>query len=57
MEHQRCYIYEPPETEGRAPKRQRTSKYDPHAQLPERLQAYRHIWSQQEERITVGFAA
>ncbi|KAF1912577.1 origin recognition complex subunit [Ampelomyces quisqualis] len=51
MEHERCYIYEPPVTEERAPKRLRTSKYDPHAQLPERLQAYRKIWSEQEERI------
>ncbi|KAH5504000.1 hypothetical protein HBI29_137120 [Parastagonospora nodorum] len=52
MQHQRCYIYEPPQTEERASKRQRTSKYDPHAQLPVRLQAYRDVWSQQEERIT-----
>ncbi|KAH4110388.1 hypothetical protein HBI73_102520 [Parastagonospora nodorum] len=51
MQHQRCYIYEPPQTEERASKRQRTSKYDPHAQLPVRLQAYRDVWSQQEERI------
>jgi len=54
MEHQRCYIYEPPQTEERASKRQRTSKYDPHAQLPVRLQTYRDVWSQQEERITVS---
>jgi hypothetical protein len=53
MEHQRCYIYEPSATEERAPKRQRTSEYDPHAQLPERLQTYRDVWSQQEERIKV----
>ncbi|KAF2026488.1 hypothetical protein EK21DRAFT_74048 [Setomelanomma holmii] len=51
MEHQRCYIYEPPQIEERAPKRQRTSKYNPHAQLPERLQTCRRLWSQQEERI------
>jgi hypothetical protein len=50
MEHQRCYIYEPSATEERAPKRQRTSEYDPHAQLPERLQTYRDVWSQQEEK-------
>jgi origin recognition complex subunit 3 len=53
MEHQRCYIYEPPKAEERAQKRQRTNKYNPHAQLPERLQTYRDIWSQQEERIKV----
>ncbi|KAL5115316.1 Origin recognition complex subunit 3 [Pleosporales sp. CAS-2024a] len=52
MEHQRCYIYEPLQTEERATKRQRTSRYDPHAQLPERLQIYRDLWSQQEGRIT-----
>ncbi|KAF1946311.1 origin recognition complex subunit [Clathrospora elynae] len=51
MEHQRCYIYEPPETEERAPKRQRTGKFNPQAQLSERLQTYRDIWAQQEERI------
>jgi origin recognition complex subunit 3 len=56
MEHQRCYIYEPLRTEERAPKRQRTSKYDPRAQLPERLEAYRDVWSKQEERITVSQA-
>ncbi|KAH7086769.1 origin recognition complex subunit [Paraphoma chrysanthemicola] len=51
MEHQRCYIYEPQQNEERASKRQRTSKYDPHAQLHERLQTYRTLWSLQEERI------
>ncbi|KAH7408219.1 origin recognition complex subunit [Phaeosphaeria sp. MPI-PUGE-AT-0046c] len=51
MEHERCYIYEPPATEERSPKRQRTEKYDPHAQLPERLHIYRDIWAEQEERI------
>ncbi|KAL1794760.1 hypothetical protein ACET3X_006576 [Alternaria dauci] len=51
MEHQKCYIYEPPESEERAPKRQRTGKFDPQAQLPERLATYRELWAQQEERI------
>ncbi|RAR15613.1 origin recognition complex subunit [Stemphylium lycopersici] len=51
MEHQRCYIYEPPQQEERAPKRQRTGKFDPQAQLPERLTTYRDLWAQQEERI------
>ncbi|KAH8725323.1 origin recognition complex subunit 3 N-terminus-domain-containing protein [Phaeosphaeriaceae sp. PMI808] len=51
MEHQRCYIYKPPEAEERASKRQRMEKYDPYAHLPERLQTYRAIWSQQEARI------
>jgi origin recognition complex subunit 3 len=54
MEHQKSYIYEPPETEERAPKRQRTSKFDPQAQLPERLATYRELWAQQEERIQVS---
>ncbi|CAN9336317.1 unnamed protein product [Alternaria sp. RS040] len=51
MEHQKCYIYEPPESEERSPKRQRTGKFDPQAQLPERLATYRELWAQQEERI------
>lgn len=53
MEHQRCYIYEPPQTQDRAPKRQRTSKFNPQAQLPERLATYRRLWTEQEERIQV----
>ncbi|KAF2281318.1 uncharacterized protein EI97DRAFT_410033 [Westerdykella ornata] len=51
MEHERCYIYTPPETNGRAPKRRRISKGDPKIHLPERLQTFRHIWAEQEERI------
>ncbi|KAI4611241.1 hypothetical protein J4E83_008184 [Alternaria metachromatica] len=51
MEHQKSYIYEPPSTEERAPKRQRTGKFDPQAQLPERLARYRELWAQQDERI------
>lgn len=54
MEHERCYVYEPPATEERAPKRQRTGKFDPQAQLPERLIAYRDLWQRQEERIRVS---
>lgn len=53
MEHQRCYIYEPPQQEERAPKRQRTGKFDPQVQLPERLTTYRDLWARQEERIQV----
>ncbi|CAO2657007.1 Nn.00g058100.m01.CDS01 [Neocucurbitaria sp. VM-36] len=51
MEHQRCYIYEPSKTEERAPKRQRTNGNNPQAQLPVRLQTYRELWAQQEERL------
>ncbi|KAF2869327.1 origin recognition complex subunit 3 N-terminus-domain-containing protein [Massariosphaeria phaeospora] len=51
MEHQRCYIYSPTEPEERARKRQRTSKPHFQAQLPERLQTFRDMWSHQEERI------
>jgi origin recognition complex subunit 3 len=54
MEHQKCYIYEPPESEERSSKRQRTGKFDPQAQLPERLATYRELWAQQEERIQVS---
>ncbi|EFQ87211.1 hypothetical protein PTT_17359 [Pyrenophora teres f. teres 0-1] len=51
MEHERCYIYEPLAREERATKRQRTAKFDPQAQLSERLNAYRDLWRQQDERI------
>ncbi|KAH7399577.1 origin recognition complex subunit [Pyrenochaeta sp. MPI-SDFR-AT-0127] len=51
MEHQRCFVYEPSGADERAPKRQRTSKHNPQPQLPERLQTYRELWAQQEERI------
>ena len=54
MEHQRCYVYEPSETEERAPKRQRVDEFNPQAQLPERLQTYRELWAQQEEQIQVN---
>jgi len=54
MEHQKCYIYTPVESEERAAKRQCVSKSDHQKHLPERLQAYRNIWSEQEEQIQVG---
>lgn len=54
MEHQRCYIYEPTESEERPAKRQRTNTCDPYAQLPERLETYRKVWAQQEERFQVS---
>ncbi|KAF2682716.1 hypothetical protein K458DRAFT_306676 [Lentithecium fluviatile CBS 122367] len=53
MEHERCYIYTPPESEGRSSKRQRTRKRDPQPQRAERLATYREIWAQQEDRIQV----
>ncbi|KAF2707572.1 hypothetical protein K504DRAFT_511410 [Pleomassaria siparia CBS 279.74] len=51
MEHQRCYIYAPPELAERSPKRQRTSEGNPQKLLRERMQTYREIWSHQEEKI------
>ncbi|KAF2468215.1 uncharacterized protein BDR25DRAFT_58702 [Lindgomyces ingoldianus] len=52
MEHQRCYIYSPPEADERAAKRRRITQLNsPLVHFPERLQGYRDIWSQQEERI------
>ncbi|KAF2634953.1 origin recognition complex subunit [Massarina eburnea CBS 473.64] len=51
MEHERCYIYTPPEAEERPSKRQRTSDFNPQSQLAERLSTYRKIWAQQEQRI------
>ncbi|KAH9873527.1 hypothetical protein IAQ61_004151 [Plenodomus lingam] len=51
MEHQRCYVYEPSESDERPAKRQRKSTYDPHAQLSERLKVYHNLWTQQEQRI------
>ncbi|KAJ8112263.1 hypothetical protein OPT61_g5322 [Boeremia exigua] len=51
LEHQRCYVYQPPEGEERAPKRQRieNSRFQP--QHKERLQIYRDLWAEQEQRI------
>ncbi|KAF9699322.1 hypothetical protein EKO04_002422 [Ascochyta lentis] len=51
MEHQRCYVYKPPEVEERATKRRRTEKFQFQPQLQERLQIYRELWAQQEQRI------
>ncbi|KAJ4296284.1 Origin recognition complex subunit 3 [Kalmusia sp. IMI 367209] len=51
MEHERCYIYTPPEVEERPSKRQRTSDFNPQAHLDERLAIYRNIWSEQEQHI------
>ena len=53
MEHQRCYIYQPPEIEERAPKRQRIDNSQFQPQLKERLQIYRDLWAEQEQRIQV----
>lgn len=53
MEHQRCYIYQPPEIEERTSKRQRTGKSHFQPKLQERLQTYRELWAQQEQRIQV----
>ncbi|KAF2662929.1 hypothetical protein K491DRAFT_584527 [Lophiostoma macrostomum CBS 122681] len=51
MEHQRCYIYEPQDTDERPAKRQRTSKTDSKGPQSERLATFRQLWHQQEKRI------
>ncbi|KAH6638314.1 origin recognition complex subunit [Boeremia exigua] len=51
LEHQRCYIYQPPEDEERAPKRQRIEQSRSQPQLAERLQIYRDLWAAQDQRI------
>ncbi|KAF1996241.1 hypothetical protein P154DRAFT_443665 [Amniculicola lignicola CBS 123094] len=51
MEHQRCYIYDPDQADGRSAKRQRTAKLASQAQLPARLQTYHELWSLQNQRI------
>ena len=53
MEHQRSYIYEPPAVEEPSSKRQCTSERQSQPHLPERLQLYRRLWTQQEECINV----
>lgn len=53
LEHQRCYIYQPREGEERAPKRQRIERPGFQSQLKERLQVYRDLWAEQEQRIQV----
>lgn len=52
-EHQRCYTYQPTEVEERPTKRQRIEKAGFQAQLKERLQIYRELWAEQEQRIQV----
>ncbi|KAH7123848.1 origin recognition complex subunit [Dendryphion nanum] len=51
LEHQRCYLYTPPEAQERPSKRQRTDKPAGQGHLADRLQTFRSIWSHQEERI------
>ncbi|KAF2270693.1 hypothetical protein CC78DRAFT_139011 [Lojkania enalia] len=51
MEHQRCYIYSPLESEVRPSKRQRTNIVQPQNLLAERLQTFREAWSHQEKQI------
>jgi origin recognition complex subunit 3 len=53
LEHQRCYLYQPDEDEERPSKRQCIGKasFQPH--LKERLQSYRDLWAEQEQRIQV----
>ncbi|KAF2118306.1 origin recognition complex subunit [Lophiotrema nucula] len=51
MEHQRSYIYTPPESDERPAKRQKTDKGHPHSLRRERLQTFREIWAEQETRI------
>lgn len=54
MEHERCYIYSPVQTEERVAKRQRTSNHNPQAHLEDRLQIYRDLWAEQEDRLQVS---
>jgi origin recognition complex subunit 3 len=54
MEHERCYVYVPPEADERPSKRQRIEKTYPYALCSERLDTFRKIWTEQEERIQVG---
>ncbi|KAJ4990253.1 origin recognition complex subunit [Stagonosporopsis vannaccii] len=51
LEHERCYIYQPPEDEERAPKRQRIERPGFQSQIKERLHIYRNLWAEQEQRI------
>lgn len=53
LEHQRCYVYQPAEAEERATKRQRVERSQFQPQLKERLQIYRDLWAEQEQRIQV----
>ena len=54
LEHQRCYIYAPPENDERPAKRQRISKPDVKGSQAKRLETYREVWGQQEQRIQVS---
>ena len=52
MEHQRCYIYSPPDEDARAPKRRRVAHTEPRErQRSMRLHVYRHVWARQEAKI------
>ena len=53
LEHQRCYIYQPSDSGERASKRQRTEQSTFQPLLRERLQIYRELWAEQEQRIQV----
>ena len=53
LEHQRCYVYQPNADDERPSKRQRTGKASFQPQLKERVQTYRALWAEQEQRIQV----
>lgn len=53
LEHQRCYVYQPNSEEERPSKRQRVGKASFQPQLKERIQTYRTLWADQEQRIQV----
>jgi hypothetical protein len=53
LEHQRCYVYQPNADEERPSKRQRIGKASFQPQLKERIQTYRALWAEQEQRIQV----
>lgn len=51
--HQRCYVYQPDADEERPSKRQCIGKASFQTQLQERIQTYRTLWTEQEQRIQV----
>lgn len=53
LEHQRCYVYQPDADEERPSKRQCIGKASFQPQLQERIQTYRALWAEQEQRIQV----
>jgi len=55
MDHERCYIYAPPDMEERPSKRLRTTQSSHQPLLSERLAIYHDIWSEQERRIQVKY--